>query len=576
MSLYHEAAKVLDGSKSGKTSIKSLVYTKKDWKSDPKALFALSTEAAKWSEVLSEVIERSGVLRIERQLTPTLALILTHDLFLSKRGIALPATHGLNSSISKHKARLSAELTKARLRRGFATLDAFRAFINNGSVTVGDVSDQPRPTLRPRWVRINTLRTTLDEQLGSTFAAYQKVASLDKVMLSPASNKVYCVDEHIPNLVAIPSSTDITTSKAYRTGQLILQDKASCFPAYLLSPKAGEGDVMDACAAPGNKTTHVAAVLGESMKSEAGGDSSSKVFACEKGVARSETLEKMVELAGASDVVTIKAKQDFTKLPPTARAFANTTALLLDPSCSGSGIVGRDESSSITVHLPSKTADFDTPTSRGKKRKRAAPTSAPNQSTTTTTIDDVAEEQAPADATEETADKLAARLANLSAFQLRLLLHAMAFPAARRIAYSTCSIHAEENEHVVVAALRSSIALEQGWRIMKRTEQVEGMRKWNFRGKVDAVQAAARMEVVDGETMDAVINETEVAEACIRCDKNGEDGTMGFFVVGFVRDEDGETMRKSNGGLTEASSDGKQLEANDGDGEEEAWEGFDD
>jgi len=67
MSLYHEAAKVLDGSKSGKTSIKSLVYTKKDWKSDPKALFALSTEAAKWSEVLSEVIERSGVLRIERQ-----------------------------------------------------------------------------------------------------------------------------------------------------------------------------------------------------------------------------------------------------------------------------------------------------------------------------------------------------------------------------------------------------------------------------------------------------------------------------------------------------------------------------
>ena len=67
MSLYHEAAKVLASSQAGDTSIKSLVYSKKGWKSDPKTLFALSTEAAKWSEVLSEVVERSGLLNAEKQ-----------------------------------------------------------------------------------------------------------------------------------------------------------------------------------------------------------------------------------------------------------------------------------------------------------------------------------------------------------------------------------------------------------------------------------------------------------------------------------------------------------------------------
>ncbi|KAK1086959.1 hypothetical protein LTR48_003074 [Friedmanniomyces endolithicus] len=69
MSLYHEAASILDETRAKKCSIKSLVYTTKkgkEWKSDPKALFALSTEAAKWSEVLAEVAGRSGVLGVER------------------------------------------------------------------------------------------------------------------------------------------------------------------------------------------------------------------------------------------------------------------------------------------------------------------------------------------------------------------------------------------------------------------------------------------------------------------------------------------------------------------------------
>ncbi|KAK5138505.1 hypothetical protein LTR08_000092 [Meristemomyces frigidus] len=539
MSLYHEAASVLNTARKDQVSLKSLVYSKKGWKSDLKTLFALSTEAAKWSEVLSEVLERSGVLRVEKTLTPTLALVLTHDLFLSKRGIALPATHGLHASVARHKARISAELTKARLRRGCATLEALRASVNQQPIDGAPADDQnltAAPISKPpRWVRINTLQTTLKEQLKSTFAEYEQVASLSDVTNGSHGGKRLHIDEHIPNLIAISTTIDLTTGKAYKQGQLILQDKASCFPAYLLNPKPADGDVVDACAAPGNKTTHLAAILQDNSTAAAPSNAKRerKIIACEKDATRSLTLQKMIKLAGGERVISVKAKQDFMKLDPTAKEFANVAALLLDPSCSGSGIVGRDEGG-VTVHLPDATAVHDPPSTKaGRKRKRGG-NDAKSQAFAKPPSVEVplaGEEEEPLPTAEDTEAKLHTRLMNLSTFQLRLLQRSMAFPAAKKITYSTCSIHPEENEHVVMKALQSSSAVERGWRIMKRSEQVEGMRKWERRGWVEACQA-----VVDAEGVKGRVDVREVAEGCIRCEKGSGEGTMGFFVAGFVRD----------------------------------------
>jgi hypothetical protein len=70
MSLYHEAAGILDTVNKGKTSLKAEIFGKKTWKTDGKTLFALTSEAAKWSSILAEVVEKSGILKLEKVRPP--------------------------------------------------------------------------------------------------------------------------------------------------------------------------------------------------------------------------------------------------------------------------------------------------------------------------------------------------------------------------------------------------------------------------------------------------------------------------------------------------------------------------
>lgn len=51
------------------------------------------------------------------------------------------------------------------------------------------------------------------------------------------------------------------------------------------------------------------------------------------------------------------------------------------------------------------------------------------------------------------ADDDAQRLHSLARLQTALVLHALRFPAAVRVCYSTCSVHEQENEAVVRAVL---------------------------------------------------------------------------------------------------------------------------
>ncbi|OAL04898.1 S-adenosyl-L-methionine-dependent methyltransferase [Phaeosphaeriaceae sp. SRC1lsM3a] len=541
MSLYYEAAAILANTEKVGGSLKSRIYTKKDLKSTPGQIFALIAEASKWSVVLKDVIEKCGLLAEERKLTPILALLLTHDLLIAKGGVAAAANHVLKLAITRHKARLGAEFTKARIRHGHATLAAFKDAVSNGALEEDD-NDEKKATRHPRWVRVNAVKTTLEAQLKTTFAGFEKTDSLAEVLAARGTTKIYYEDPNIPNLLALPSRINLGRTEAYTKGQIILQDKASCFPAYLLDLSPDDGDVIDGCAAPGNKTTHLAAIVSAHADSSEG----QKVIAFERDKVRTTTLQKMVKLASADRIVTIKGDSDFLAAKPHSDEFANVGAILLDPSCSGTGIVGRDDG--IKLHLP--TSDTATTSSqkpsKGKKRKRDEEKNAQSEpATLEVDLEVTTPEETPLEG------KLAERLSTLSNFQLHILTHAMRFASAHKITYSTCSIHFEENEGVVFQALASSIARKKGWKIVKRERQVHGMRIWNRRGEWE-----------DGK-LEADVDEDlkkDVLEACIRCDKGTDEGTMGFFVAAFVRDPE------------EISAESTQAVAV----EEMEWEGFSD
>ncbi|KAK3938504.1 NOL1/NOP2/sun family protein [Diplogelasinospora grovesii] len=580
MSLYHEAASILtsaDSSHGG--SLKTKVYGNKSLKSPPAQVYALALESCKWSAVLKEVVEASQLLQSERKITPILAILLVHDLLCSK-GIALPASHGLRMSVERHKARLSSEFTRARLRRKCSTIDALRAVVE---------SDHLRHVyggrVHPRWVRINSLKTMVDEQLDTTFKQLklEMVPSVSEIV--EGRRGVMCLDGQVPNLIAVSPEVDFTKTQAYKNGDIILQDKASCFPAYLLNPRPEEGEVMDTCAAPGNKTTHLASILYE-RGAELG---RVRVHAFEKDKFRAKTLQNMVLKAGGDKMIRVNAGQDFLRVSPDEDKYKGVTALLLDPSCSGSGIVGRDDLPEL--HLP------EAPTASGgnkndgqngkkgndRKRKRNEKDDGNNnfgkqqkkkEEQETVMVDD--DGQTTVVSSEQ---DLKDRIEALASFQLTLLLHAFTFPAARRVTYSTCSVYAGENEHVVLKALRSDVAKKRGWRIMKREDQVRGMREWPVRGDPAAC---------DGDE--------EVAEACIRTYKDDGRGTMGFFVAGFVRDEtDGEdedgdgpflrdeegrivrdatgmpTLKKRKGAVQQ-----EKMDEDEEDEVDEEWDGFQD
>jgi putative methyltransferase len=421
---------------------------------------------------------------------------------------------------------------------------------------------------------VNTIKSTLTSQLDSTFRGYEAVDNIGAIVRAKGSAKVYFLDPNIPNLLALPPRIDLTKTPAYTRGEIIFQDKASCFPAYLLDLTEEDGDVIDGCAAPGNKTTHAAAIV---SSQNPGGKR--KVIAFERDKGRTEILKKMVKLAGGEGLITVKGASDFIAAKPNTPDYESVGAILLDPSCSGTGIVGRDDA--IKLHLPSAAAEAGKPQPGGgknKKRKRTEPpkpTSDEAQEEVTLDLDDTAAEEVPLDA----ADKLQERLTALSTFQLHILTHAMRFPSARKITYSTCSIHFEENEGVVFQALATSVAKERGWRVLKRNEQVDGLKKWERRGQWEEGKLGGSI-VEEGSKQD-------VLDGCIRCDKGTEDATMGFFVAAFVREGDDEGYsaagepgrRAARVNEVEMEVDDRQPAAptaeQDGDDEEE-WDGFSD
>ncbi|KAL4999139.1 S-adenosyl-L-methionine-dependent methyltransferase [Aspergillus recurvatus] len=570
MSLYYEAASVLTAPSSAGGSFKSRLYNSRNLKASPAQIYALITEAAKWDVLLKEVIDQAGILKLEPKLTPLLALLLVHDHLLAKNGIAAPATHPLRQAVERHKIRLKGEFTKARVRRTCATIPELKEAVRKEKLAALEAKGSSG-AVYPRWVRVNNVRTTLEAQMKTTFAAFENVDSLEGLVVGgDDKQKRMRLDPHIPDLMAVAPGIDFSSTPAYKNGEIILQDKASCFPAYLLlgDDWDGEGDLVDGCAAPGNKTTHMASLLCKyrSGKKKAG---SSHIVSMDASSIRAKTLQKMVSTAGADNLVTVLQGQDFLALDPQDPRFKDVTGLLLDPSCSGSGIIGRDDIPQLVLPAPGRpTSALGSKNQNGSRKRKRNDSSTPNQTPTNASIPPTPSSTSENDTL--TSEITQDRLLKLSNLQFRIVTHALSFPAARKVTYSTCSIHLLENEAVVRRILDSDVAKRRRWRVLRRGEQPEGLRKWKHRGVKR--EAPSNDGAIEGGEVN--LSDEELG-GCLRCWPGDEEGTGGFFVVGFVREgADGEDFGSSldDEGEGECKVENGIEEEND----EDEWEGFSD
>lgn len=117
---------------------------------------------------------------------------------------------------------------------------------------------------------------------------------------------------------------EISQTQEYRDGTFYIQNLSSILDTLILNPKEDE-KILDMCAAPGSKTTHIA----ELVKNKG------NIIANEVELSRTNSLRNVVEQFGAKSVkVTLSDGREFGKKYPDY-----FDKVLLDAPCSGEGMI---------------------------------------------------------------------------------------------------------------------------------------------------------------------------------------------------------------------------------------------
>jgi 25S rRNA (cytosine2278-C5)-methyltransferase len=384
------------------TGLKNLLYDANIGAGQRTMLMALVNGAHKERDQLFACAEEEGFLmalpshlRSETDQSPQLfdIQVALYECLLGSRRVR--GTSELVDFVKTRKKSLQMTLT-ARRKRG-----ATNSYV---------------PRIRmPRYVRVNHLRLSMSDAIA--YMESVGYTQVDPASVSGTNNytsvapSTFLVDPLIPSLLILPPLTSFHGDPLVEAGALALQDRSSCLTALALNPPSN-AHVIDTCSAPGNKTLHIASIM----------RGKGTITAFERSENRFRTLRRRIELQGAGNFCTPIMK-DFMTVN-TDEDFPDATHILIDPSCSGSGLV-------LTYSLG------ETPSFEEAEHM-------------------IAEES----------------IATLAREQLALILHAMSIPSARVVAYSTCSVHRAENEDVVLAAL----AARKDWKLAQACPQ------WPHRG----------------------------------------------------------------------------------------------
>lgn len=169
-------------------------------------------------------------------------------------------------------------------------------------------------TARPVVIRTNTLRThrrDLAQALINRGVTLEPVGKWSKV-----------------GLQIFESNVPLGATPEYLAGHYILQAASSFLPVMALGPQEGER-CLDMAAAPGGKTTHMAAMM----------KNTGSIFANDPSKSRAKGLIGNIHRLGARNVIV--CNYDAREFP---RVMGGFDRVLLDAPCSGTGVIAKDPS----------------------------------------------------------------------------------------------------------------------------------------------------------------------------------------------------------------------------------------
>ncbi|MGK7915094.1 MAG: 16S rRNA (cytosine(967)-C(5))-methyltransferase [Prochloraceae cyanobacterium] len=159
-------------------------------------------------------------------------------------------------------------------------------------------------------LRVNIMRTSIEEVEAALVGTGVNVSRLP----------------YLPQALRITGGTgSIQNLPGYNQGWWTVQDSSAQLVTHLLDPQPGNA-VIDACAAPGGKTTHIAEIMGDR----------GTIWACDRSAKR---LAKLKQNARRLQLKSIQV------CPADSRSLSKFTNLadrvLIDAPCSGLGTVHR-------------------------------------------------------------------------------------------------------------------------------------------------------------------------------------------------------------------------------------------
>ncbi len=131
-----------------------------------------------------------------------------------------------------------------------------------------------------------------------------------------------------PDGIKLGAPSAIHTDTDFRQGRYLVMDEGAQLIAPLLSPREGDA-ILDACAAPGGKTTHLAALAG----------GKAKITATDLSEARVAKLRQTIERLQAPGIETFVHDWSESTLLSAEGLFDKA---LVDAPCTGMGIIRRN------------------------------------------------------------------------------------------------------------------------------------------------------------------------------------------------------------------------------------------